>query len=230
MAAAGWAAGAAGLAASESASDGAASAPFRALAWSQDDAPGGEPVPYSGEDYTFDQGPTDARPQVAFAHEEEGYEPEPGPLPWYKRPPILFGAAAAAVLLAIGGLAVTLTSTSGSTGPVTETATHVETGPSPGQPPTSAPPQTITVTGPNGEPSTTVVQPPPPSSTTTTSPTTTSTTTSTNTTTTTTATTTTTTTPPTTTTTPPTTTQPTTTQQVTTTTAAALSPITTTQP
>src|SRR6185369_13912189 len=143
--------------------------------------------------------------QVAFAHEEEGYEPEPGPLPWYKRPPILFGAAAAAVLLAIGGLAVTLTSTSGSTGPVTETATHVETGPSPGQPPTSAPPQTITVTGPNGEPSTTVVQPPPPSSTTTT-------------------------TPPTTTTTPPTTTQPTTTQQVTTTTAAALSPITTTQP
>ena len=138
MAAAGWAAGAAGLAASESASDGAPSATFRALAWSQDDAPGGEPVPYSGEDYTFDQGPTDARPQVAFAHEEEGYEPEPGPLPWYKRPPILFGAAAAAVLLAIGGLAVTLTSTSGSTGPVTETATHVETGPSPGQPPTSA--------------------------------------------------------------------------------------------
>ena len=104
-------------------------------------------MPYSGEDYTFDQGPTDARPQVAFAHEEEGYEPEPGPLPWYKRPPILFGAAAAAVLLAIGGLAVTLTSTSGSTGPVTETATHVETGPSPEQPPTSQAPQTITVTG-----------------------------------------------------------------------------------
>ena len=133
MAAAGWAAGAAGLAASESASDGAASATFRALAWSQDDSPGAEPVPYSGEDYTFDQGPTDARPQVAFAHEEEGYEPEPGPLPWYKRPPILFGAAAAVLLLAIGGLAVTLTSTSGNTGPVTETATHVETGPSPEQ-------------------------------------------------------------------------------------------------
>src|ERR1700754_261091 len=121
-------AGAAGLAGSESASDGAASATFRALAWSKDDSPGGEPVPYSGEDYTFDQGPTDARPQVAFAHEEEGYEPEPGPLPWYKRPPILFGAAAAAVLLAIGGLAITLTSGSGSSGPVTETATHVETG------------------------------------------------------------------------------------------------------
>ena len=63
----------------------AASATFRALAWSQDDSPSGEPVPYSGEDYTFDQGTTDARPQMAFAHEEEGYEPEAAPLPWYKR-------------------------------------------------------------------------------------------------------------------------------------------------
>jgi hypothetical protein len=236
-AAAGWAAGAAGLAASESASDGAGSATFRALAWSQDDAPGGEPVPYSGEDYTFDQGPTDARPQVAFAHEEEGYEPEAGPLPWYKRPPILFGAAAAAVLLAISGLAITLTSGSGDSGPVTETATHVETGPSPTEPATEGAPVTVTVTGPNGEPSTTVVPSPTPSSETTTPPTTTATTTTTTTTTTpttttTTTTTATTTTPPTTTTTRPTTTttQPTTTQQVTTTTAAALSPVTTTAP
>ena len=45
----------------ESATDGAPSATFRALAWSQDDAPGGEPVPYSGEDYTFDHG-ADRRP------------------------------------------------------------------------------------------------------------------------------------------------------------------------
>jgi len=231
MGAAAWAAGAAGLAASESASDGAASATFRALAWSQDDVPGGEPVPYSGEDYTFDQGPTDARPPVAFAHEEEGYEPEPEPLPWYKRPPILFGAAATAVLLAIGGLAVTLTSTSGSSGPVTETATTFETGPSPIEPATEGAPETVTVTGPDGRPSTTVVpSPTPTSSPTTTSPTTTTATTTTTTTTTTMTTTTTTTTPPTTT--PPTTTtQPTTTQPpVTTTTAAALSPATTTQP
>jgi hypothetical protein len=229
MAAAAWAAGTAGLAASESASDGAASATFRALAWSQDDAPGGEPVPYSGEDYTFDQGATDARPQMAFAHEEEGYEPEAGPLPWYKRPPILFGAAAAAVLLAIGGLAVTLTSSIDSSNPVTETATHVETGAPPTEPATEGAPQTVTVTGPNGEPSTTVVPSPTPSSATTTSPTAT-TTTSTTTTTATTTTTTTTTTPPTTTTTKPTTTQPTTTQPVITTTAAALSPVTTTAP
>jgi hypothetical protein len=220
MSDAGWAAGAAGLAASESVSDGAASATFRALAWSQNDSPGAEPVPYSGDDYAVDQGSTYARPQVAFAHGEADYEPGPGPLPWYKRPPILFGAAAAAVLLAIGGLAFTLTSTGSSTGPVTETATTVETGPSPGQPPASQAPQTITVTGSDGRPSTSVVPPPPPPSTTTTTTTTPTTTTTT---------TATTTTPPTTT--PPTTTEPTTTQQqVTTTAAAALSPATTTQP
>ena len=228
MAATGWAAGAAGLAATESASDGAGSATFRALAWSQDEAPAGEPVPYTGEDYTFDQGAPAARPPMEFAHEEEGFTPEPGPLPWYKRPTILFGGAAAAALLAIGGLAITLTGTSSNTGPVTETATTYESGPSAGQPIPPQESQTITVTGSNGEPSTTVVPPPPPSSTSTT--TTTSPTTTTTTTTTATTTTTTTTTPPTTTTTPPTTTPPTTTkpptttQEVTTTTAEALVP------
>jgi hypothetical protein len=230
MAAAGWAAGAAGLAATESASDGAASATFRALAWSQDESPGGEPVPYSGEDYTFDAGPTDARPQVAFAHEEEGYEPEPGPLPWYKRPPILFGAAAAAALLAVGGLAYTLTSTSSDTTPVTETATTLSMEPSPQGPPPE-PVTTVTV-GPDGQQTTTVVvppPPPPPATTTTTSPTTTATTTTTTTTTTPTTTTTTTTTRTTTTTPPTTTTQPPTTTEEppTTTTAAALVPTTT---
>ena len=230
MAPAGWAAGAAGLAAGESASDGAASATFRALAWSQDDAPAGEPVPYSGEDYTFEQGATDARPPMAFAPEETGYAPtEPGPLPWYKRPPILFGAAAVAVLLAIGGLAITLTGTSANTGPVTQTATHVETGPSPQRPPTSQAPQTITVTGDNGLPTTTVVTPPPPPPTTTTEAPTTTTTSATTTTTTATTTTTTTTVATTTTTTQPTTTAVTTTQAPpTTTTAAAQSPVTTT--
>jgi len=215
---AGWVAGAAGAAAGAAAAGAAAadatdSSTFRALAWSQDDAPagGGEPVPYTGEDYTFDPAATGAaRPPMEFSHEEEGFTPEPGPLPWYKRPTILFGAAAAAVLLAIGGLAVTLTGSTGTNGPVTETATTVETGPSPAGPPTS---ETITVTGSDGRPSTTVVPPPPSSTTTTTTP---STTTTTTTTATTTTTTTTTTTPPTTTT-APTTTQPTTTQPPTTT-------------
>ncbi len=130
IAPAAWAAGAAGLAASESAADGAPSATYRALAWSQDDPAGGEPVPYTGADYSTDvyTGPTDARPPMAFAPgDEPQYETEPPPLPWYKRPPILFGAAAAAALLAIGGLAITLTGNSGVLGPVTETSTTFST-------------------------------------------------------------------------------------------------------
>jgi hypothetical protein len=198
-----WAAGAAGLAASESAADGAPSATHRALAWSQDDAQSGEPVPYTGSDYSSDvySGPTDARQPMDFATgEEPRYDAEPAPLPWYKRPPILFGAAALAAVLAIGGLAVTLTSGSGVLGPVTETSTTFSIGPSTEPPPTSAAPTTVTVTGSNGEPTTTIITPPPPppstSTTTTTTPTTPSTTTTTTTTTKTTTPTTTTTSPP----------------------------------
>ncbi len=74
---------------------------------------GGEPVPYSGADYTFDHGAHRRPPAGGVrATRKRATTPEPEPLPWYKRPPILFGAAAAAVLLAIGGLAITLTSTS----------------------------------------------------------------------------------------------------------------------
>jgi hypothetical protein len=223
--AAAWAAGAAGLAAGQSASDGAASATVRALAWSQDEAPAAEPVPYTGDDYASggDPAATAARPPVAFAPGEQDYAAEPEPLPWYKRPPILFGAAAAAALLAIGGLAVTLTSTVGDSTPVTETSTTLSMEPSPAGPP-PAPVTTVTV-GPDGRETTTVLPPPPPppstttttttaATTTTTSPTTTTTTTTTATTTTTTPTTTTTT--RTTTTTQPTTTEPTTTQPTTT--------------
>lgn len=235
LAPAAWAAGAAGLAAGAAASDGASSATFRALAWSQDDAPAGEPVPYTGADYAADPGSTAARPPVAFAADEQADEPEPGPLPWYKRPPVLFGAAATAALLAIGGLAVTLTSTSGDSTPVTETATTVSMEPSPSA---ALPPPVTTVTvGPDGVATTTVSQPPPPppppssstttATTTTTQPTTTTTTTTTATTTTTTRTTTTTTRP---TTTRPTTTQPppTTTQAPPPTTVDPPDPVTTT--
>lgn len=214
LAPAAWAAGAAGLAAGAAASDGASSATFRALAWSQDDAPTGEPVPYTGADYTADPGATGARPPVAFTGDEQAEDPEPGPLPWYKRPPLLFGAAAAAALLAIGGLAVTLTSTSGDSSPVTETATTVSMEPSPSALP---PPITTVTVGPDGRATTTVSQPPPPPPPTTT--TTATTTTPPTTTTTTTTATTTTTTRTTTTTTRPTTTQPTTTAPPPTTTA-----------
>ncbi|MDZ7884119.1 MAG: Hsp70 family protein [Mycobacterium sp.] len=199
----GWAGGAAAAGAGAEAPGG--------LAWSQDDdAPTGEPVPYQGPDYEtgYAATPTDARPPIAFAPGEDDYPAEPEPLPWYKRPPLLFGAAAAAALLAVGGLAVTLTGTSSPSGPVTETATSFST--EPGQPgePAVTEPQTVTVTGDDGVVTTSEVPPPPPPTTTTT--TTTPSTTSSTTTTTTTTTSTTTTTPPTTTTTRPvtTTTQP----------------------
>ncbi len=208
MAPAAWVAGAAGLAAADAAADGASSATFRALAWSQDDEPAGEPVPYTGEDYD-PSSVTGARPPVAFAPDDTGYgaaygayDEEPGPLPWYKRPPLLFGAAAAAALLAVGGLAITLTSADGDSTPVTETATTVSMEPSPQAPP---PPVTTVTVGPDGRATTTVSQPPPPPPATTTTPQPTTTTT-------TTTAATTTTTQPTTTTTRPTTTQPTTTQ------------------
>lgn len=246
MGSAAWAAGAAGLAAGESAVDGAASATFRALAWSQDDDSAGDPLPYTGDDYTASagyaspgayasQGATAARPPVAFTPHEDGYSGqfsgdqlggdqfrgEPAPLPWYKRPPVLFGAAATAALLAIGGLAVTLTSSVGDSTPVTETETPAPNDTSPAELP---PPVTTVTVGPDGVATTTVSQPPapPPSSTTTTTaPSSTTTTTAPTTTTTTTTTTTvpTTTTTTRTTTTRPTTTQPTTTQPPTTTAA-----------
>jgi hypothetical protein len=241
MATAAWAAGAAGAAAADSAADGSASATFRALAWSQDDG-GEEPVPYSDADYAYEAEPTSARPQVEFVPPSAPLPAAEEPLPWYRRPTVVFSAALIAVLLAGGGLAWTLTSGSGPIGtkrssPATSPAvTNPE---SPGVPLT----EPMTVTGTNGSP--TVVTPPPstsngpaPSTTTTesTTPSTTTTTTQTTTTTTTTTTqpptTTTTTTqpPPTTTTTqpPPTTTQapPTTTQAPPTTTQA---PPTTTQ-
>ena len=216
IAPAAWAAGAAGAAATESASDGAPSATFRALAWSQDDASGQEPVPYVGDDYTFEG--TEARPPVAFGPEPDD-DLEPAPLPWYKRPPILFGVAAAAALLATGGLAVTLASTGDDTGPSSDTTTEES---APGEPVAPPPPVTVTVTGSDGLPTTSVFTPPPPSTTTTSPSATTSPTTTTTTTTTTsptTTTTTTTTTQPTTTTTRPTTTRPTTTAPPPTTTA-----------
>jgi hypothetical protein len=229
LAPAAWVAGAAGAAAAQSASDGSPSATFRALAWSDDDSPGSEPVPYSGEDYTFDtyaqQGGTSARPAVEFDHgDDETYVMEPPPLPWYKRPPVLFGAAAAAALLAVGGLAITLTGTSSDSGPVTETSTlPTESGaPSPEVPLTT---ETVIITGENGQVTTSMVPPPPPPpSTTTTAPTTTTTSP------TTTTATTTTTTPTTTTTTRTTTTQPTTTQQTTTQQTTTPPPTTTFEP
>jgi hypothetical protein len=227
MATAGWAAGAAGLAAGaaglgagQSAADGPQSATFRALAWSEDENAGADVVPYAGADYEYDGGATHARPQMDFLRDEESPQAQEEPLPWYRRPGLIFAAAATLLVLAAGGLAWTLTSSSSPLSP-NRTSTPTSAAPAPGQ---SAPPpatsQTVTITGGNGR-QTVVTQapppPPPPANTTTTTEATTTTAPTTTATTTTTA--------PTTTTTQPTTTQPTTTQPTTT-----QAPITTTVP
>lgn len=86
LAPAAWASGAAGQAATESASDGSPSATFRALAWSQDDDAAGEPVPYSGEDYSVPP-PTGPAPQEVFEADDGETVVVDTTLPWYRRPP-----------------------------------------------------------------------------------------------------------------------------------------------
>lgn len=226
-----WASGTAGQAATESASDGSPSATFRALAWSQDEDAGGEPVPYTGADYTATP-PTDPGPLADIEHDDAETVVVAAPLPWYSRPPLLLGLAAAVAALAVGGLAITLT---GNESSPTTTTTRVT---KPGEQPTNpAVPQTITITGGNGQPTVSTITPtttaaPATTSTTTTTPTTTTTTSTTTTTTTTTptTTTTTTTTPTTTTTTTTTPTTTTTTARTTTTTAPTTVPPTTAEP
>ena len=127
------------------------SASFRALAWSQDAAAGGEPVPYTGPEHSGEYG----REATGFDDaDDERYAAEPGRLPWYKRTALVVSVAAAgvAVLVAVV-LALTLGNTK--TNPVNTTP--------PNEP---APPQTVTVTGPNNSPTVTVIPPPPPTNTT----------------------------------------------------------------
>lgn len=107
MAPSAWAAGAAAAAAEESAADGAQSATYRALAWSQDASADSEPVPYTDED---DSGGYDLDPAGGGAAVEfEAADLQR--LPWYKRSAVLFSlaaAAAAVALLAAGLLAFKL--------------------------------------------------------------------------------------------------------------------------
>ena len=142
-----WAASTAGQAAGESASDGSPSATYRALAWSQDDDATAEPVPYSGYDYyrrpDYSAPPaTGARPMVEFDtgdHDTVAVEPA---LPWFRRPAMLFGIAAAMAAVGVGGLAIKLTNSDST--PTTTTTQVTKPGESPvtpGPPPPS--PQTM---------------------------------------------------------------------------------------
>ena len=79
------------------------SAEVRPLAWSEDASTADDVLPPPGD---HDGDPTDeARPAVTFDH-GDGMG-ERAPLRWYRRPGVLFGAAAGVFLLAVAGLVLT---------------------------------------------------------------------------------------------------------------------------
>jgi hypothetical protein len=185
--------------------DSAVSTTFRQLAWSQDDDSSGDPLPYTGEDYLIDTSTTRAVSQ---------YVPPTGPIDvdqpraWQRLPQLVFGLAAVVALVAVGGVAIALTSAVGDSSPTstpapksvpaTATPRSSSLAPPPPPPPSTEVVQsivTVTSEAPPPPPPETVTVERPVTTTTTTQPTTTTTTSPTTTTTTPTTTTTTTTTP-----------------------------------
>jgi actin-like ATPase involved in cell morphogenesis len=172
--------------------DAPGSATFRALAWSQDDDTADDVVPYTGDVYDTDV--TGARPPVQYVPPTEPIEE---PRSWHRLPQLVFGLAAAIAVVAIGGVAIALTSATDSTSVTERPNTATSAPPTSAAPPPSSPPvETIPVTSepPAPPPPPTTTVPPPTTHITTSTPTTTEPTTTTTTTTTTTPTTTTTTT------------------------------------
>ena len=90
-----------------------------------------EPVPYTGED-SYDTDVTPARPPVQ-------YVPPTGPIEeprtWQRLPQLVFGLAAAVALIAVGGVAIALTSATNSTN-----ATDPPSTASSAKPPSAEPP------------------------------------------------------------------------------------------
>jgi hypothetical protein len=89
---------------------------FNALAWSDDSADPQPPAAYYCEPYEAAPNP---RPDVRFRDSVEApYSDRPPGMPWYRQPaPYLAAVALAAVVLAGGGLAYTLTGTTHGTTP-----------------------------------------------------------------------------------------------------------------
>lgn len=144
----------AGAAAAAAAPD---SSTFRALAWSQDDDTVGDPAPYTGEDPYADSGTARA---VAQYHPRQDDEPRS----WQRLPQLIFGIAAVVALVAVGGVAVALTSTTDETQPTPSTAPVTATSP-PAPPPTSIeppPPPPATEAPPQNVVTVTSEAPPPP--------------------------------------------------------------------
>jgi hypothetical protein len=156
--------------------DAPASSTFGALAWSDaDDVPDvapTDPYDYAGEG---NGGLTDARPQMAFDHDQDEYQEE-APLPWYRKPAIVLVAGVLALLAALTAAVLFVMRDDSTPTPASTTAPVTTTTASPtttaAAPPPAAPapapqtqaPQTRTVTRQAPAPVTEAPPPPPPTS------------------------------------------------------------------
>ncbi|MEU0496897.1 Hsp70 family protein [Mycobacterium sp. NPDC006124] len=136
------------------------SSAFRALAWSQDDDTVGDPAPYTGEDpYADPYADSGTTRVVAQYHPRSDDEPRS----WLRLPQLLVGVAAVVALVAVGGVAIALTSATDETKPEPTTVPITATSP-PAPPPTSvaAPPPAPTTQPPAQNVVTATNEPPPP--------------------------------------------------------------------
>ncbi|KUI16274.1 hypothetical protein AU192_07420 [Mycobacterium lehmannii] len=137
-----------------------------ALAWSQDDA-ADDPVPYTGSgpyETPYDSGPM-RPPPVQYVAATTG--PIDEPRIWQRLPGVVMGVAAAIAVVAVGGVAIALTSATGSTG-VTEAPRTAPVPPPSAPPPEPAAPEappppveTVTLTNAPPPPPVTTEAPPP---------------------------------------------------------------------
>jgi actin-like ATPase involved in cell morphogenesis len=175
MAPSAWAADAALGAAGESPVDGAESATYRALAWSQDPNTGEEPVPYTGEDHSgeYSSSPSPAAAPAAVQHVREAPPPvaQPEVRTRFKGSPTLFVVAAVAAIAVLGGATVLAVKISSANTKPTDSTSTVTTPSRPSTTRPAPPPPVVTVTETKeGTRETTIVTPPPSTVVTTTQP------------------------------------------------------------
>ncbi len=134
------------------------SSTFRALAWSQDDDRVGDPEPYTGEDpYADPYADSGTTRVVAQYHPRRDDEPRS----WQRLPQLILGVAAVIAVVAVGGVAIALTSATEETRPTPSTA-PVTASPPPAPPPTSIAPPPVTQAPPQNVVTITSAAPPPP--------------------------------------------------------------------
>ena len=136
------------------------SSTFRALAWSQDDDALGEPEPYTGADPYADPYAEASTTRVVTYHPRREDEPRSS---WQRLPTLILGVAAAIAVVAVGGVAIALTSATDESRPTPSTAPITATSP-PAPPPTTVAPSPIVQSPPppTVPPVTSEAPPPPP--------------------------------------------------------------------